>query len=402
MTRSNSEQILRYAYIKNGNVIDQLGELEKLNWEIPDGGPQAFIGDFLCKTKEDQILLLSLGKNSEKKVTGNTTAYVLRSIGKDNSTAVRAFSSCMVFFKVIGRLLIFKPTRILCGSSGFMLWACFLVSKTCSIPLVHSRHNRLFTNDKQPFYRHIGQAINISIVKRVNGVVCHGPYLRQQLIDAGVSESKIFEFDCGYRDFFNKAQRAPEPAIVTFDKRCFLILFVGRIEENKGVFDLLEACLEDLQQNKLKLIYAGTGSHSKQLEEMINKYELDKQVLLLGKLEHSRLGQLMHQCDILVTPTRSAFPEGRCMAAMEGLVMGLPVVAPNFGAFPYLIDDEVNGLLFEPDYVQGLRDCILKIIRDKKLYQSLRNGAKMSGSNLLDPPLRFSNAVDQAFQLKPL
>ena len=59
---------------------------------------------------------------------------------------------------------------------------------------------------------------------------------------------------------------------------------------------------------------------------------------------------------MVVTPTQSQFPEGRCMATMEGLVMGVPVIAPNFGPFPFLVKHGENGLLFEPDSSHDIQD----------------------------------------------
>ena len=86
------------------------------------------------------------------------------------------------------------------------------------------------------------------------------------------------------------------------------------------------------------------------------------------------------------------------MAAMEGLVMGVPVIAPRFGPFPYLITHEQNGLLFEPDSVSDLRSCIGRVLQDNTLYDQLKRGAKESGARILNPPRTFSQAVEQAFK----
>ena len=52
------------------------------------------------------------------------------------------------------------------------------------------------------------------------------------------------------------------------------------------------------------------------------------------------------------------------MSVMEGLVMGLPVIAPNFGPFPYLVKDRVNGLLYVPDSVEQLGRTIDLLLDD--------------------------------------
>jgi glycosyltransferase involved in cell wall biosynthesis len=85
------------------------------------------------------------------------------------------------------------------------------------------------------------------------------------------------------------------------------------------------------------------------------------------------------------------------MAAMEGLVMGLPVVAPNYGPFPYLVENLVNGILYEPDSVESLKDSILMCLENKDVYAEIRIGAAQSGRKFLDAPTRFAEAIQMAF-----
>ena len=78
-------------------------------------------------------------------------------------------------------------------------------------------------------------------------------------------------------------------------------------------------------------------------------------------MPHENLADLICESTVVVTPTQSQFPEGRCMATMEGLVMGIPVIAPDFGPFPYLVKHNVNGLLYKPDSVNDLQNKLFKI-----------------------------------------
>jgi glycosyltransferase involved in cell wall biosynthesis len=98
----------------------------------------------------------------------------------------------------------------------------------------------------------------------------------------------------------------------------------------------------------------------------------------------------------VVTPTQAIFPEGRCMSAMESLLVGTPVIAPDFGAFPYLVKHETNGLLYQPDSVSALTQAMAAIASDPDLMARLRIGAKQSGETLMCPERTFLQCLNEA------
>jgi len=59
--------------------------------------------------------------------------------------------------------------------------------------------------------------------------------------------------------------------------------------------------------------------------------------------------------------TQSSFSEKRCVYVMEGLSMGISVIAPDFGYFPYLAEHGVNDLLLESDYNKQLQVWISRL-----------------------------------------
>lgn len=63
--------------------------------------------------------------------------------------------------------------------------------------------------------------------------------------------------------------------------------------------------------------------------------------------------------------------EGFCLCVTEAMWKGTPVVASNVGGIPVQIDDGENGYLFEPDDYQGFADCIVELLNNKKLAQSI-------------------------------
>jgi glycosyltransferase involved in cell wall biosynthesis len=389
---------LRYLYVKNGDVIQQVQTIQALKGKVPDGGPDAFLADFLNMVGRRRVLLISAKSRNGRIVKNNIEARVfpasLRTFRKLGRPAALVYMFSTSFFKAV----CFKPTGVICGTTGVLLWMCYLAAKVYGAPFIHSRHNRVEVTTSS-FRKRLLSALDGFVIRRANAVLCHGPYLKEQMKGINVKEARIFEFDSGLSDLIEEACAFSDlPLPQNSDLK--IMAYIGRIEADKGVLDLLEACkLRLLQDQTLHLVYAGTGGALADLRKRISKIGLNERVTLLGRVPHSQIGALLSRAKVLATPTRSTFPEGRCMAAMEGLAYGVPVVTPDFGPFPYLVKHDQNGLLFEPDSVSDLKAKIFKIIDDDELHQKLSESARQSAKPLINPPVRFAQAVQMAFSL---
>jgi glycosyltransferase involved in cell wall biosynthesis len=83
---------------------------------------------------------------------------------------------------------------------------------------------------------------------------------------------------------------------------------------------------------------------------------------------------------------------------MEGLIKGIPVIAPDFGPFPYLVKNGVNGLLYQVDSVEDLGAKIANGLDDVELYERLRAGAEKTGRELRNARVNFYDAIKSAFE----
>ncbi len=63
--------------------------------------------------------------------------------------------------------------------------------------------------------------------------------------------------------------------------------------------------------------------------------------------------------------------EGFCLCVTEAMWKNTPVVASNVGGIPVQIDNGDNGFLFEPDDYQGFADCIVELLKNERLAQSI-------------------------------
>lgn len=146
-------------------------------------------------------------------------------------------------------------------------------------------------------------------------------------------------------------------------------LFLGRIDELKGVRILVEAWKEI---NSSKLLIVGKGP----LENKINKYIKDndiKNIELLGFKQKDKVIELINGAKALIVPSK--WYEGFPMTIVESLSLGTPVIASDIGNLSTIINDEQNGLLFKYDDKESLIRRVKEIDDNNELLEKLSKGA---------------------------
>lgn len=165
-------------------------------------------------------------------------------------------------------------------------------------------------------------------------------------------------------------------------KNSFLIGFIGRLEEEKGVITLLKAFDNLKKYKQLKLLFIGDGSLKKILEEMVDKLYLKDKVFFLGPIQSKEIIKLLHCLDLLILPSKSTpkWKEQFGRVLIEAMAAGIPVIGSNSGEIPNVIAD--SGLIFKEEDYLDLSDKIESLIIDKNLYESLKEkGLKRVKSN---------------------
>lgn len=367
----------RYLYVKNGDVVEQLSELEtdRCYGRLLKGGPNAFLADFLSIVDESPVLLVGVGNSFKKMVKSNIKAIVFAKTLFINSPLGRSLALGYMLIRGLKETIFFKPDRVLSGTRGVLLWVSWIVAKLYGCALIYSCHNRLpSAATSKHFFQNIKSKIDRAVIKHAAGIICHGPYLYDQLQQLGIPKQKLVEFDSqpDLLPVTDKEIHLVDSFFSNYSEKMRFILYVGRMEKDKGVFDLLAACKQILRTDPLLvLLYIGTGNALPVLKMQVQRYGLSDQVVFLGKQPHALIGLFLQKAYVLVTPTRDNFPEGRCMSAMEGLFYHVPVIAPNFGPFPYLVTHGENGLLYRPNSASDLGKQLQLLLDNKELRAKL-------------------------------
>lgn len=139
------------------------------------------------------------------------------------------------------------------------------------------------------------------------------------------------------------------------------ILFAGRLLQDKGILLLLEAyAILKKKYDNIELKIAGEGP----LEEEIRK---QKDVILLGKLEHEDMMKCYKKADIFTNPSYS---EGMPTAILEAGLMKCAVVATPVGGTKEIMEDNENGLFCDTT-VESIVEALEKVITNEELREKL-------------------------------
>ena len=138
-----------------------------------------------------------------------------------------------------------------------------------------------------------------------------------------------------------------------------ILLYVGRIDREKGLDQLIQA-LALLERNDLQLAIGGKGAFRPELEELCAELNLQQKVVFLGFVPDADLPGLLNSVDIFAMPSHA---ELQSIATLEAMASGLPILAANARALPELVTPDVNGLLFSTTDVADTARAIEKLMR---------------------------------------
>ena len=157
-----------------------------------------------------------------------------------------------------------------------------------------------------------------------------------------------------------------------------VILFVGVIEEYKGVEYLTKAFKKVLNhEKKCYLIIVGAGTLSKKLKEMTVKLKISDNVIFAGYVKDSALPYHYSASDIFVLPSISE-KEGFGIVQLEAMACGKPVICTNLPGVNEVDKNEVASIHVPPKDTGALANAIIGLLEDEDLARKKgANGRKL-------------------------
>ncbi len=184
----------------------------------------------------------------------------------------------------------------------------------------------------------------------ISKLICPSEFIRNKLIEGGYSEEQIIVL----RNYSSKKR-----SVETIDKKDY-ILFFGRLSEEKGIDLLLEALPDNI-----KLVIAGTGPLSDKVSSLTKS-----NVKYVGFKTGIELEKLISEALFSVYPSK--WYENCPLSIFESINLCTPVIAANCGGNIELIDNNINGLLYENCNAEDLKSKINYLYNNPDILKNMQ------------------------------
>ncbi|MVN90608.1 glycosyltransferase family 4 protein [Mucilaginibacter aquatilis] len=164
-----------------------------------------------------------------------------------------------------------------------------------------------------------------------------------------------------------------------------VFLFVGRVIEEKGIYDVIKAFATiAAHDTDVTLIVVGDGASLSGVKDLSKALKVDNRIYFTGFIPEQDVVSYYANCDVLVFPTY--FPEGFPMALFNSVAAGMAVVTtPTRAATDYLTEYE-NCIWVEPKNSKSVNAAMLKLLNEPTLANTMRSKNVVKGTE-------FSRAV---------
>lgn len=372
-----------------GNVVEAFSCWLK-GGDDPHEVARTYSGQFFNVCKKENITGLIISSNSKKaKLSADNITAKHRPIPLVGASGWLYHLGQVIYaFYLLSQGLWFRADAIVIqmGTHWFML----TLFKLFGIKVVPSLHCVLWLKDqKMGFTQKLLNKLNkFTFSKSVFAILSiSNDVTRQVKFLTKNHNGPIITFNPFY-DINNKIpqKEKPKAAIKT-------VTFIGRVEESKGIYTILNAFNKLAKETDLMLNFCGNGTELENLKRIVLEGKYSDRIHIHGHCYRDELHKIISETDVFIVPTTKDFIEGFNKVVVEGILSATPVITTAVCPAVEYVKDAV--LLFEPGNSDDLANKIQRLITDVQLYQSMHKAALRYTGYFYN----YDNSWESAFSL---
>jgi len=288
-------------------------------------------------------------------------------------------SQMLYGLKILATAIRYRPTYLHI-TNGLTHWFMLAPLKLLGIKIFPHFHNTFWAKGYPPNGKIQRLLLKLDawfLTYIASGALCCSPEIQRQIVE--ITKDK------GCPTYWFKAQfyksnfeaSLPPP---THESKPFVVVFAGRIERNKGVFDILNMA-ETLKNESVTFHICGDGTDLQTLKNECSAKKLSN-VMIHGRLKRPELIAIYEKSHLVIVPTRSTFCEGLPMVAIEAVLLGRPVITSSLSNALDVLGSAILEAL--PENPASYNDAIRKLIADNSLYKSKQHACLALRDQFLD------------------
>ena len=152
------------------------------------------------------------------------------------------------------------------------------------------------------------------------------------------------------------------------------LISVGRLEKEKDFLTLLDVFkIINEKYSDVKLKIVGEGLQRREIEEKIEKLNLNNKVILTGRISSQEVQEQMSASSVFVL---TSLCESFSLVLCEAMEIGLPCVSFNIDVGPKeIIQNGINGYLIDNRDVNDMASCIENLLIDENKWNNISNNS---------------------------
>ena len=164
------------------------------------------------------------------------------------------------------------------------------------------------------------------------------------------------------------------------------ILYLGFIDKQKGIYDLLPAMKKVYSKYPdIDLLAGGTGEFEK-VKALMEKLHLKNNVKLLGWIVGDEKDYYLRRAQLFIL---TSYDEGLPISLLEAMSYGLPVITTPVGGIPEVVDDGVEGFIVQPGDVDAIAEALTKLLSSTELCERMGKAGRERIENGYTPSAVF-------------
>lgn len=220
--------------------------------------------------------------------------------------------------------------------------------------------------------------------------ICQGLFWKSFFQDMAFGQpANKFVVIPNWMDIDNYTFTSPQKKAHNVLIRKFTILFMGWIQEDKGVYDIFNAVSRfSFGNTKLKFVFLGDGPAKLDLKEKFHSQYPEYETLFPGWVHGDDKSRYLAEADIFIL---ASYAEGMPNSLMEAMASGIACIASNVGAVPDLITNGETGIMVNVKDPDGINKAIQLLISD----DVLRSKIVVNARHKIESNHSLESAVDK-------
>lgn len=170
------------------------------------------------------------------------------------------------------------------------------------------------------------------------------------------------------------------------------VLFLGRLGERKGSYDLLKVIPEVLEKVPDAHFYLGGDGDIEQSQKIINENKLQDHIELLGWVRNEKKEGYLKKCSTFILPS---YHEGMPMSVLEAMSYGLATISTNAGGIPQIISQGIDGYRVKAGDLEKLKQILVYVLSNEEEKRQLGIAAR----NVIEKKFNAVRNVDRLWNL---